>query len=232
MTGEAPNRAAPPGGAGAAPAPASLPPGRSALRLVYRIFTWGTLALLILTIALALRKSPPPRIQSDPQAAERLQAKLGELRQAREAGQPYTLRMQEAELNGWLSSNLALTPSPDTQPRPQAGPQAEPTIEQVASNVRDVKIALVEDRVRAYLVFDFHGKELSLELEGRLAARNGFLRFEPLGGKFGSLPLPDSALRNAVERLVDSPENRDNFKLPPEIADVRVANGELLVSYR
>jgi len=46
------------------------------------------------------------------------------------------------------------------------------------SNVRDVKVQLIEDRVRAYVVFDMHGKDVTLQLEGRLGSANGYLRFE------------------------------------------------------
>jgi len=31
----------------------------------------------------------------------------------------------------------------------------------------------------AYVVFNFHGKDMTLQLEGRLTAANGYLRFEP-----------------------------------------------------
>jgi hypothetical protein len=102
----------------------------------------------------------------------------------------------------------------------------------VRSSVRDVKVELVEDRVRAYVVFDFHGKDLTLQLEGRLASANGYLRFEPVSGQLGSLPIPQSALETAVQRMMDSPENREKLKLPPEITDLRIENGELLATFR
>src|SRR5216683_2947969 len=104
--------------------------------------------------------------------------------------------------------------------------------EQVRSSVRDVKVELFEDRVRAYVVFDFHGKNLTLQLEGRLASANGYLRFKPVSGQLGSLPIPQSALETAVQKMMDSPENREKLKLPPEIADLRIENGELLATFR
>jgi hypothetical protein len=36
----------------------------------------------------------------------------------------------------------------------------------------------------------------------------------------------------AVRRLFDSPENKEKFRLPPHIRDLRVENGEIVVSYR
>src|SRR5256884_8648563 len=81
------------------------------------------------------------------------------------------------------------------------------------SNVRDVKIQLVDDRVKAYVLFDVHGKDMTLQLEGRLSAQNGYLNFAPLSGQVGSLPIPQSTLESAVRRLMES-ENREKLKLP------------------
>ncbi len=213
----------------------------------YRIFRWVMLAAIVLVIALILRRSPPPLVESDPAAQQRLMGKLEELQQARSAGQPHDLKMPEAELNSWLGTNLALAPAPslppaasappaapDTPAAPAApeAPPAEPSIEEVRSTVRDVKIDLAGDRLRAYVVFDFHGKDLSLLLEGRLRVADGYLRFEPTGGKLGSLPLPQMTLERAVTRLFDAPENREKFRLPAEIRDIRVENSEIVVSYK
>jgi len=100
------------------------------------------------------------------------------------------------------------------------------------SNVSDVKVQLVEDRVKAYVVFNVHGKDMTLQLEGRLTAQNGYLRFEPVSGQIGSLPIPQSTLESAVQRMMDSPENREKLKLPSEISDLRVQNGEIVASYK
>jgi hypothetical protein len=79
-------------------------------------------------------------------------------------------------------------------------------------------------------LFDIHGKDLTLVLEGRLGAQNGYLRFMPTGGKLGSLPIPQSTLEGAVARMLESPENRDKLRLPDGVGDVRIENGELVVA--
>jgi len=71
-----------------------------------------------------------------------------------------------------------------------------------------------------------------LQLEGRLSTQNGYLRFEPVSGQIGALPIPQSSLENAVQRLMDSPVNREKFKLPSEIADLHIENGEVVASYK
>jgi hypothetical protein len=124
---------------------------------------------------------------------------------------------------------MASSPASDL-PVP-SGTSAE-QLEQVRSSVRDVKVELVDDRVRAYVVFDFHGKDMTLQLEGRLAATNGYLRFVPVSGQIGSLPIPQSTLETAVQKMMDSPENREKFKLPADISGLKIENGEVVASYQ
>ena len=81
-------------------------------------------------------------------------------------------------------------------------------------------------------LFDFHGQDLSLLLEGHLGVENGYLRFEPTGGKLGSLPIPQATLESAVRRLLTSPENREKLGLPAEIGDIRIENGNIVIAYR
>ena len=200
-----------------------------------------------LVLFLILYQSPPPNIDADPQAPQRLESKLQRLDRALRRGQPHTLRLDEAEVNSWLQSSLAQAPdapgnSTNDNPSPAAPdqipvlpgnePTTEPTIEEVKSNVRDVKIDLVDDRVRAYVVFNLYGKDMSLLLEGRLRVEDGYLRLDPTAVKLGSLPIPQASVDRAVRRLFDSHENKEKFRLPPHIRDLWVENGEIVVSYR
>lgn len=106
------------------------------------------------------------------------------------------------------------------------------TIEQVQSSVKDVKVDMDGDLVKAYVIFNFHGSDLSLELDGHLGTENGYIKFEPVAGKIGSLPLPQSTLDAAVARMMSSPENREKLKLPDDVSDIQIANGKAVLSYK
>lgn len=207
---------------------------------IFRIVRWSTYAAAIITLILVLHKTPPPPVETSPQAAARAEQKFEDAQRAVANGQSATLRMDQTELNSYLSSHLELSSNDAARPAPSADPQGSsngsgPTpqeVEQMRSNVRDFKIQLVDDRVKAYVVFDVHGKDMTLQLEGRLSAQNGYLNFEPVSGQIGSLPIPQSALESAVRRLMESPENREKLKLPAQIADLRIENGEVVASYR
>ena len=201
-------------------------------RRVFRVVRWVSLAVALVLVVLLLWPAKPPEVRTDPKAAERLQAKIEQAAQTAVDGQAPVLQMDEAELNAWIQTNLAFQTPPKTELPRAPGPSEEPTLQQVQSSLRDVKINLVGDELRAYVLFNLYGKDLTLQLEGRLVVADGRVRLRPTRGMLGSLPIPQITLDRAVSRIFDSPENRESFQLPPEIKDIRVVNGELIVSYR
>src|SRR3989475_9841874 len=209
-------------------------------KLTFRIVRWSTYAFAVVTLILLLHKAPPPPVETSPQAAARAEQKFAQVEKAVANGQPATLRMDETELNSYLASHLALAGNGAPNPAPAGGAQSAPNgatptpqeVVQMRSNERDVKVQLIDDGATAYVVFDVHGKDMTLQLEGRLGAQNGYLHFEPLGGQIGSLPIPQSTLKSAVQRLMNSPENREKLRLPSEISDLRIQNGEVVASYK
>lgn len=194
---------------------------------LYRRLRWVVLAGCVLVLALILRQDTPPAVKVDPRAEQSLQLKLRNLQPATPDGGPQTLRLNEAEINTWVSTNLALDPEIPETPSDEV-----PTVEEVQSNVKDVKILLFDDRLLAYVVFNLYGKDLSLTLEGRLRIEDGYIRLAPTAAKLGSLPLPRATVERAVKRLFESPENMEQFRLPPNVVDLRVENGELVFTYR
>jgi hypothetical protein len=222
------------------PSPAgNAKPKTSVLRWVFRIFRWTTYLAALITLILLLHKSPPPLVEATPQAAARAEEKFAQVEQSVAQGQQATVRLDETELNSYLASHLdlkadqptaAAAPMPGTPDGPSS-PTPE-DVEKMRSSVRDVKVTMADDRVKAYVVFDVHGKDMTLELEGKLGATNGYLQFVPVSGHIGSLPIPQSTLETAVQRLMESPENREKLRLPPDISDLHIENGELVATYK
>jgi hypothetical protein len=229
-------------------------------RLIFRVIRWSTYIGTAITLLLLFHKAPPPVVQTNPRAAARVEQKFEEVERSVASGQPATMRMDQTELNSYLASHLDIASSPAAQPQPSPTPSsatASPTaasgfsasaenpaaaiptptgttleqVEQVRSAVKDVKVELIEDRVRAYVLFDFHGKDLSLQLEGKLGAQDGYLHFEPVGGQIGSLPIPQSTLETAVRKMMESPENREKLKLPADMTGLKIENGEVIATY-
>ena len=208
-----------------------------------RCLRWSTYLAALITLILLLHKAPPPPVEVSAQAAARAEQKVEQVQQSVSQGGKATLRLDESELNSYLASHLNLatnSPAPapsapgttDTSSAPNSSDAPSPAdIEQVRSSVRDVKVQMEGDRVRAYVVFDLHGKDMTLELVGRLGATDGFLKFEPISGQLGSLPIPQSTLEAAVQRLMESPENREKLRLPSDISDMLIEDGQLVTTY-
>jgi hypothetical protein len=217
----------------------------------FRCLRWSTYLAVLVTLILLLYKKDPPPVQVSPQAAARAEEKVEQVQQSLSQGEKPTLRLDEAELNSYLAShlNLAQNPSaPASNPTAQAapaassapdpsavlGPSGAPSadeVEQMRSSVKDVKVQMDGDRVRAYVVFDVHGKDMTLELVGKLGAADGYLKFEPISGQLGALPIPQSTLETAVQRLMDSPENREKLRLPSDVSEMHIENGQLVATY-
>ena len=213
----------------------------------FRCLRWSTYLAVLVTLILLLHKKDPPPVQLSPQAAASAEEKVEQAQQSLAHGEKPTLRLDEAELNSYLASHLNLAQSRialGSSP-PRAPAQTSPTdssavvgtsesasdVDQMRSSVQDVKVQMEGDRLRAYVVFDVHGKDLTLELLGRLGAEDGFLKFEPISGQLGALPIPQSTLETAVQRLMDSPENREKLRLPSDISDMHIENGQLVATY-
>ncbi len=222
----------------------SAPP--STLVLIFRIVRWTVYGCALILLILLLHKSAPPPVSTTPEAAARVEQKFQDAQQSVAQGQSATVRMNETELNSYLASHLELAgganaPAGGTSPTPSAASNSVPNtdqpatmedVEQMRSNVKDVKVQLVGDRVRAYVMFDVHGKDMTLQLEGKLGADNGFLKFEPVSGQIGALPIPQSTLEAAVRKMMESPENREKLKLPSDISDLKIENGEVVAKYQ
>jgi len=221
---------------------------------LHQFLKWSSLAVLILALILILRKSPPPNIPFDSNAAARAEQKFEAAGQAKAAGLPSQVQLDRGELNSYLTQNLQLegksatgtaataaggsTQSPTGNAAPNSDPAAAPsgddqaTLEQVQSTVKDVKVDMEGDLVKAYVIFNYHGKDLSLELDGHLTSDNGYMKFEPVAGKLGSLPLPQSTLQAAVDKMMASPENREKLKLPADISEIQIQDGQAVVKYK
>jgi len=232
------------------------------LRKIYQVSTRISFAGLIVVILLVLHKSPAPTVATDPAAAKRVEQKFAAADQAKAAGQPAQVQMDGTELNSYLAQNLQLAGSTPPTQSTDAGPampaatiantstsaapgnnpasdamaalsSSDPqSIEQVQSSVKDVKVDMDGDLVKAYVVFDFHGRDMSLELDGHMGSQDGYVKFQPVAGKLGSLPLPQATLDAAVEKMMASPENREKLKLPNDISDIKIEDGKAVLSYK
>ncbi len=198
-----------------------------------RLLPWISLAITAGVLFLILKQAPPLTIQIDPQAAERVTEKMAQLQLAMESGRAHSLSLNEAELNQWMRDNLAIASAHQARETGLTLPPGhEATVQEVQSALKDIRINMMDHQLRAYALFTLYGKDISLQLDGTLETADGVLRLKPVAGKLGSMPIPRSTLDHVVQQLFDSPQNRDNFKLPPQIASVWIENNTLVIVTR
>ena len=211
----------------------SRPATPGLLSRVFRILLWISLILSVGVLLLILRQTPPLSIQTDPQAADRVAEKMAQLQMAVQTSQPHAMTLNEAEINQWMRDNLAMASAHQAQ---QAGIPApvgsEPSMQEVQSALKDVRMNLMGNQLRAYALFALYGKEISLQLDGTIETQGGYILLKPTAGKLGSLPIPSSTLNHVVHQLFDSPQNRDKFQLPPQIESIRIENNTLVIATR
>lgn len=196
-------------------------PGRSKWRLAGVVIAGVLGAVLVVGLIgflLILHTPPPPVIQTDPAAARRLQQELDKAQTAATSGTQAVVQADETELNSTLKEYLQAS-------------SATPTANDVAV-VRDMKLKLSEDRMRLYVLANFRGKDLSFLLEGKLRTVNGYLDFEPISGKIGSLPIPKTSLKRAMEQMLATPASYQSMQLPRNLRDLHIENGKLVIVFR
>jgi len=124
------------------------------LSRVFHILPWISLIISIDVLLLILRQTPPLSIQTDPQAADRVAEKMAQLQMAVEASQPHAVHLNEAEFNQWMRDNLAIASAHQAQ---QAGIPApigsEPNEQEVQSALKEVRMNLMGNQLRAYALF-------------------------------------------------------------------------------
>jgi hypothetical protein len=194
---------------------------KSKLRLAGLVIA-GILGVMVVLgaigLILILHTTPPPVVHIDPAAARRLQEKLQQVQTAAAAGSPGVLRTDEAELNSILDAYF------------RAG--AGRTSENSAAVVRDLKLNLIEDRLRVYLLVNFRGQDITVVFEAKVHSVDGYLDFEPLSGKIGALPIPKDSLKKALKQMAARPDTRNLLRLPNNLRELRVEDGKLVVVYR
>ena len=202
-----------------APQPVKAAPGIG--RLIWRVIYWGSILIGLWWLFLMLRRAPAPPVARSPQAARSAQEKLQSLAEppSLTTGGHVRIVLSEEELNSYLAARLGMG----------LDAESEPSVEQLKSSVRNVEVSLVEDRARAYVLFNLAGKDLTLQLEGHLHVGGGYLQFQPTAGSLGELALPQSALDAAVARIAGDPKNHEAFRVPPDIRDIFVENGALVI---
>src|SRR5271167_4174538 len=211
-----------------------------------RIISVATLATSVIALFLVLKKPQPVAPPQSPAAAavnvQSLEKKLEQLDQPKNPGEaPAQVRFSSDEITAALAQAAAMIPaSAGTSPAsaaqtvpglPTSVPTSpEATIGEGEPEVKDYKVNFDGDVARGQFVTQIGGKDVYVTLAGHLGSKDGYATFDPTEFKVGDLSIPVSMVSGALQKKLT--EQRDRLKLPDDVGNIKVENGQLVATQK
>jgi hypothetical protein len=218
-----------------------------------RIISVATLAASLIAIFLVLKRPQPVAPAQSPTAAaanvQSLENKLEQLEQPKEPGQaPAQVHFSSDEITAALAQAAAALPAnipasaamsagtPSPPPQTSLGlPTSVPSSADLAigegePEVKDYKVNFDGDLARGQFVTQIGGKDVYVTLAGHLGSKDGYATFDPTEFKVGDLSIPVSMVSGALQKKLT--EQRDRLKLPDDVGNIRVENGQLVAKQK
>ena len=219
-----------------------------------RIISVATLAASLIAMFLVLKKPHPVAPPQSPAAAaanvQSLENKLEQLEHPKEPGQaPAQVHFSSDEITAALAQAVAALPAnipgsaamgagsgtvPGSQTKPGL-PTTVPSSPDVAigegePEVKDYKVNFDGDVARGQFVTQIGGKDVYVTLAGHLGSKDGYATFDPTEFKVGDLSIPVSMVSGALQKKLT--EQRDRLKLPDDVGNIKVENGQLVATQK
>ena len=211
-----------------------------------RIISLVTLAISIFTLILVLRR-PAPVAAPVPSAvtaanAQSFQEKINHLAEPKAPGAGESeVRMSSGELTAALTQAAGMLPPNGSTSPSTSGEASSNTNGSAASplpsgsmefpgpvpNIKDYQVSMDGDIVRGQFLTQIAGKDVYLTLAGHLGSKDGYATFDATEVKVGDLSVPVSLVNEVLKKKLA--EQRDQLKLPANVKDIRVENGELVL---
>jgi hypothetical protein len=215
-----------------------------------RIISVATLATSLIAIFLVLKKPQPVVPPQSPAAAaanvQSVEKKMEQLEQPKDPGQPPAqVRFNSDEITAALAQAAAgvpgttpsaATPTPGSASQPSPGLSAsvpaspDAILGEGEPEVKDYKVNFEGDIARGQFVTQIGGKDVYVTLAGHLGSKDGYATFDPTEFKVGDLSIPISVVSGELQKKLT--EQRDRLKLPDEVGDIKVENGQLVATQK
>ena len=166
---------------------------------------------------------------------------MNRLAQPKEAGEGESeVRMSSGELTAAIAQAAGTLPPNGSMPGSGAAPASSNTNGSAASpspsgsmefpgavpNIKDYQVSMDGDIVRGQFLTQIAGKDVYLTLAGHLGSKDGYATFDATEVKVGDLSVPTALVNEVLQKKLA--EQRDQLKLPNNVKDIKVENGELV----
>jgi hypothetical protein len=214
-----------------------------------RIISIATLVASLVAIVLVLKRPAPVAHPQAPAAiAEHAQSFDQKMAEFEKATEQATQRSQPAAPSG--ASAPATAASPAT-PKAEvhlnsdeitavlaetlgtagtAGLTPDSNIGSAAPTIKDQQVSFDGDLVHGQFLTEVAGKDVWITVSGHIGDKDGYATFDPTEFKVGDLNVPVSLVNSALQKKLG--EERDRLKLPDNVGNVKVENGELVMQQK
>ena len=206
-----------------------------------RIISVATLVSSALALFLVLKKPQPV---AQPQApavaaanAQSFQSKVQQFEEPKESGKPPAeVRLNSDEVSAALMQAASTIPMSSMQPASGTGlPATVPSspdapIGAGEPEVKDYQVNFDGDVARGQFVTKIGGKDVYVTLAGHLGSKDGYATFDPTEFKVGDLSVPVSLVNDALQKKLG--EQKDRLKLPDNVGEMKVENGQLVMTQK
>ena len=123
-------------------------------------------------------------------------------------------------------------PGPATSPGlPTSVPSSpDAAIGEGEPEVKDYKVNFDGDVARGQFVTQIGGRDVYVTIAGHLGSKDGYATVDPTEFKVGDLSIPVSMVSGALQKKLT--EQRDRLKLPDDVGDIKVENGQLVATQK
>jgi len=132
------------------------------------------------------------------------------------------VHLNSDEISAVLTQALGAAAGGDLSPDSNVGAGA-PTI-------KDQHVSFEGDVAHGQFLTQIAGKDVWITVSGHLGEKDGFATFDPTEFKVGDLDIPVSLVKPALEKKMQ--EQRDRLKLPDYVGDMKVKDGELVMTQK
>jgi hypothetical protein len=147
------------------------------------------------------------------------------------------VRMSSGELTAALTQAVSPLPPSASNSSPTSSnangsassisPRGSMEFPGAVPNIKDYQISMDGDIVRGQFLTQIAGKDVYLTLAGHLGSKDGYATFDATEVKVGDLSVPASLVNEVLQKKLA--ERRDQLKLPNNVKDIKVENGELVL---
>jgi hypothetical protein len=96
--------------------------------------------------------------------------------------------------------------------------------------VKDYQVNFEGDVARGQFLTRVGGKDVYVTLAGHLGSKDGYATFDPTEFKVGDLNVPLSLVSGALQKKLM--EQHDRLKLPDDVGDIKIENGQLVATQK